>query len=108
MQEAEDFLQYYAVEKGDDVAVANLCHQLGMDKVITDKDAYERFKFHFKAGYGGYPLVGTPEHIAQKLEDVANAGLDGLALSWLDYHAGLDRFNRQVMPLLRQNGLRLS
>ncbi len=106
-KEAEDFLQYYAVEKGDDVAVANLCHQLGMDKVITDKDAYERFKFHFKAGYGGYPLVGTPDHIARKLEDVANAGLDGLALSWLDYHAGLERFNREVMPLLRQNGLRL-
>jgi alkanesulfonate monooxygenase SsuD/methylene tetrahydromethanopterin reductase-like flavin-dependent oxidoreductase (luciferase family) len=106
-KDADDLLHYYAVEKGDDVAVQNLCHQLGIDKMITDPAAYDRFKYHFKAGYGGYPLVGTAERIAGLLEKVADAGLNGLALSWLDYHEGIERFNKEVMPLLRQNGLRV-
>jgi alkanesulfonate monooxygenase SsuD/methylene tetrahydromethanopterin reductase-like flavin-dependent oxidoreductase (luciferase family) len=106
-KEAEDYLHYYAVEKGDDVAVQNLCHQLGVDTVITDPAAYDRFKFHFKAGYGGYPLLGTAERIVDTLRSLSAAGLDGLALCWVDYHAGIARWNREVMPLLAQTGLRL-
>jgi alkanesulfonate monooxygenase SsuD/methylene tetrahydromethanopterin reductase-like flavin-dependent oxidoreductase (luciferase family) len=105
-QDAEDYLHHYAVEQGDDVAVQNLCSQLGVDKVITDPEAYDRFKFHFKAGYGGYPLVGTAEQIVNALKDLSSAGLDGLALSWLDYHAGLARWTKEVAPLLNHTGLR--
>jgi alkanesulfonate monooxygenase SsuD/methylene tetrahydromethanopterin reductase-like flavin-dependent oxidoreductase (luciferase family) len=39
----------------------------------------------------------------QKLSDI---GFDGILLSWVDYLAGLERFNGEVMPRLEQAGLR--
>ena len=33
-------------------------------------------------------------------------GIDGVALHWVDYMDGLQRFNAEVMPLLEKTGLR--
>lgn len=105
--EAEEKLRYYAVEKGDDVAVENLVRELGIDKVLGPGEAYETFKYHFKAGYGGYPLVGTTETITETLAQLSDAGLDGIALAWFDYGAGLGQWNRTVLPAMKSAGLRL-
>jgi alkanesulfonate monooxygenase SsuD/methylene tetrahydromethanopterin reductase-like flavin-dependent oxidoreductase (luciferase family) len=64
------------------------------------------FRFHLKAGWGGYPLVGTADHIADQLGKLSEIGFDGILLSWVDYLAGLERWNSEVMPLLEQTGLR--
>ena len=64
------------------------------------------FKFHLKAGWGGYPLVGTADHMVDQLQKLSAIGFDGILLSWVDYLAGLERFNREVMPRLEQAGLR--
>ena len=64
------------------------------------------FRFHLKAGWGGYPLVGTPDHIASELSKLSEIGFDGILLSWVDYLAGLECWNSDVMPLLEQAGLR--
>jgi alkanesulfonate monooxygenase SsuD/methylene tetrahydromethanopterin reductase-like flavin-dependent oxidoreductase (luciferase family) len=65
-------------------------------------------KFSFKAGWGGYPLVGTADHIAGELAALSAIGIDGVVLSWVDYRAGLDSFGRTVLPRLEQAGLRAS
>ena len=67
----------------------------------------EEFKFHYKAGWAGYPLVGTADRIASELESLSKLGLDGVVLSWVDYRYGLDTWRRDVMPRLEQAGLRL-
>lgn len=103
--EAETLLQYYAVEKGDDIAVQNLCEELGVTSIMPPA-AYDRFKYHFKAGYGGFPLVGTPDTITDTLDTLSQAGLDGILLSWLDYGQGIRAWNRDVMPRLAARGLR--
>lgn len=58
------------------------------------------------AGFFALPLIGTPESVAQQMADLAAAGLDGLALSWLDYETGIRQYQRQLRPLLAQAGLR--
>ena len=63
-------------------------------------------RFHLKAGWGGYPLVGTPERIVDTLKTLSDMGIDGMLLNWVDYWDGLERWNRQVMPRLEQAGLR--
>ena len=63
-------------------------------------------KFHFKAGWGGYPLVGTPDKIVNELESLSSLGVDGVVLSWVDYRRGLDVWRNTVAPLLEQTGLR--
>ena len=60
----------------------------------------------FVAGYGTNPLIGTPEEIVDQLLDYSTRGIDGLALYFIDYDAELALFEEQVMPLLRQAGLR--
>ena len=58
------------------------------------------------AGYGSYPLVGTPEQIADALVRLSADGVDGLVLSWVNYQQELRQFVAEVLPLLEQAGLR--
>lgn len=56
--------------------------------------------------YGSY-LIGGPERIADAIEDMAvNGDMDGLLLNFPDFIEGLTKFNDEVMPLLKQRGLR--
>ncbi len=61
---------------------------------------------HLAAGIGGYPLVGTPEQIVDRLSDLAAAGIDGLCLSWVNFEEELPQWIEQVMPLMEDAGLR--
>jgi alkanesulfonate monooxygenase SsuD/methylene tetrahydromethanopterin reductase-like flavin-dependent oxidoreductase (luciferase family) len=105
-KEAEDYLRYYVVDRGDDVAVANLTNIMMANAQTLPDELMEQFKFHFKAGWGGFPLVGTADRIASELESLSSLGLDGVVLSWVDYRYGLDTWRRDVMPRLEQAGLR--
>ncbi len=42
----------------------------GAQSVTLSDDVLEAFKFHFKAGFGGYPLVGTSEQIVAGIDRV--------------------------------------
>jgi FMNH2-dependent dimethyl sulfone monooxygenase len=105
-KEAEDYLRHYVVEKGDDVAVGNLARIMLSNSGVMPAEMMETFKFHFKAGWGGFPLVGTADAIVEKLGALSHAGLDGIVLSWVDFRSGLEAWNRDVMPRLEQAGLR--
>jgi len=58
------------------------------------------------AGFNGVPYVGTPEQVVEKMVAISKAGIDGSALHWVDYEAGIDYFNQRVLPLMIQAGLR--
>jgi alkanesulfonate monooxygenase SsuD/methylene tetrahydromethanopterin reductase-like flavin-dependent oxidoreductase (luciferase family) len=73
---------------------------------MMPKEALEAFKYHFIAGWGGYPLVGTAEQIADEIEKLSKFGLDGTLVNFARYEEGLTRFTKEVMPLLEQKGLR--
>jgi len=54
-----DYLNYFVTEKGDDVAVENLMAVAGLESGSIPAGVVRPvFKFHLRAGYGGYPLVG--------------------------------------------------
>lgn len=57
-------------------------------------------------GHGGFPLVGTPEQVAQGIEDLHHAGFSGTTLSFLDYVEEFPYFRDHVLPLLQEKGLR--
>jgi alkanesulfonate monooxygenase SsuD/methylene tetrahydromethanopterin reductase-like flavin-dependent oxidoreductase (luciferase family) len=59
-----------------------------------------------KAGYGGVPLLGTPENITERLERLSKSGVDGVLLIWVDFQDGIRQFSRYVLPFLEQSGLR--
>ena len=105
-KEAQNFCDWYVREKGDWVAVENLIRSLGIQTGVLPKEQLEGAKYHFIAGWGGYPLVGTAERVAERLAGLAEVGLDGALLSWPRYEQGLRRFITEVIPRLESLGLR--
>lgn len=105
-KEANDYLHHYVYEKGDWEAAGNLLRIFGLQSASYDPKTLENHKAHFIAGHGGYPLVGTPEQIADELGKLADIGVDGCLISWVDYKNELRQWNERVLPLLVQSGLR--
>ena len=69
-------------------------------------EALDTFRFHFIAGHGGYPLVGTPERIVDEIGKLMEIGIDGILLSWVDYKTELRQWIDEVLPLMEQAGQR--
>ena len=105
-KEANDYLHHYVVEKGDDTAVKNMLDIFGLQSKTLEPSVLERFKYHFKAGHGGYPLVGTPEQIVREMQRLSKMGVNGILLSWVDYLVEAKQWIDQVIPLMEQSGLR--
>ena len=105
-EDALKFREWYVREKGDWQAVDNLVRVLGLQSGVLPKEQLEGAKYHFIAGWGGYPLVGSPSRIADEISKLSSVGLDGALLSWPRYEEGLTRFIDEVMPLVEQAGLR--
>jgi dimethylsulfone monooxygenase len=106
-KEAEDYLRHYVIELGDDPAVENILTIQGQQMQRLLPEARDAIKFSIKAGWGGVPLVGTPDRITDELMKFSRIGLDGILLSWVDYLGGLQAWQSTVMPRLEQAGLRL-
>ncbi|SFM35091.1 FMNH2-dependent dimethyl sulfone monooxygenase [Methylobacterium pseudosasicola] len=55
---------------------------------------------------GNIYLVGTPEQIVEHFVGLRKAGIDGLQLSFFDFKEDLEIFGSEVLPLMKQAGLR--
>ena len=64
------------------------------------------FQERFVAGWGGYPLVGTPEQVVEGLGQLNEAGMDGMIMGLVDYNEEMKYFGEKVLPLMVQAGLR--
>lgn len=104
--EAEAYYTRYAVEQADQAAVD--AHMAGKREFSRSHDAhaYDLYRQRFAGGAGSYPLVGSPEKIAEEMGRIAQAGYEGIALSFVNYTQELPFFCDRVLPLLTQAGLR--
>jgi alkanesulfonate monooxygenase SsuD/methylene tetrahydromethanopterin reductase-like flavin-dependent oxidoreductase (luciferase family) len=92
------------IEQGDWGAANNIMKVLGIESGSFPN--IESFRERFILGWGGYPIVGTPEQAVDQLKKISALGIQGVILGFLDYHEELAYFERAVMPLLKQAGLR--
>ncbi len=105
--EAEEFHRHYAEEHGDWEAADHLMALAGVHAQYFPPEHYQQFRQRFTGGHGMYPIVGTPDHVADELERIADAGFAGLAFSFVDYVSELPYFRAEVLPRLEARGLRL-
>jgi dimethylsulfone monooxygenase len=88
-------------------AIDNLVRVFGLEgQSYGDAEAVRRLRTQFAMGWGGMTFVGSPEQIVDKLAQTSAIGIDGIVLGFNDYVVELEHFDRRVMPLLRQAGLR--
>jgi len=104
--EAEEFHRWYADEHADWEAAEHLMELAGIHAQFFPPEHYRRFRERFAAGHGAYPLVGDPDHVADELERIADAGFAGLAFGFFDYLGELEFFAQEVLPRLESRGVR--
>ncbi|MGH6922147.1 MAG: LLM class flavin-dependent oxidoreductase [Propylenella sp.] len=104
--EAEDAYDRYAVHEADHEAVDN--HIAGKKQFSQSHDerAYRDYRQRFAGGAGTYPLIGTPDRIAEEIVAIAAEGWSGVALSFLNYTDEMPFFIERVFPRLSEAGLR--
>lgn len=103
---AVKYVDYYAVEHGDegyaDIWIEeNLARSKGLPPEVQ-----KRLRRSLKAGYGGVPLLGAPQDIAERLERLSACGIDGVLMTWVDFQNGVRDFAGGVIPLLERADLR--
>jgi len=57
-------------------------------------------------GFFATPIVGSPEHVVEQFARMRADGLDGAAVSWVDYEEGIEQFGEVLAPLMADAGLR--
>jgi len=105
-KEAKAYFEDYVNAKGDWEAVSNLVETMIANAKTLPPPVLAEMKKHFIAGWGGYPLIGTPEQIVDGLARMSKMGLDGTLLNWPRYIEDQHWFKDRVYPLLQQTGLR--
>jgi len=104
--EAEDYYHHYAVTMADHASVDHYMGQKEKFSHSHEADAYRLHRKRFAAGAGTYPLIGTPRHIAEEMMRMHQAGYEGTTVSFVNFKAELPYFIAEVLPLLREAGLR--
>jgi alkanesulfonate monooxygenase SsuD/methylene tetrahydromethanopterin reductase-like flavin-dependent oxidoreductase (luciferase family) len=103
--EAEDYYTRYAVTMADHAAVDD--HMAGKKEFSqSHRDSYDRYRQRFAGGAGSYPLIGTPERIAEEMMAISAKGYAGIALSFVNYTQELPYFCDRVLPILKRAGYR--
>ncbi len=105
-QDAKDFLHHFVHEKGDWEAGTRLVETMGLNAETFTDEELKGMKAHFMAGWGGFPIVGTKEQIVETFAKLSDCGIDGILLTFPQYHQGMTRFMEEVYPLVVEAGLR--
>lgn len=69
-------------------------------------DKVKLLQERFILGYGGYPLIGTPEQVVEQMVELSKAGVNGMMVGFLDYVEELQYFGERILPLMKEAGLR--
>ncbi len=104
--EAQEYYRYI-VDQADEGAIDNIMAIMFANAESFPKEALASLRERFAAGHGGWPLIGTPDQVADGLEQMASAGLGGTVFGFVDYIKELPYFEQEVLPRLEGKGLRL-
>ncbi|MBJ3814586.1 LLM class flavin-dependent oxidoreductase [Shimwellia pseudoproteus] len=104
--EAEEYQHYYSQQHADWAAVDNIIRLMFENAESFPKDQLQLIRDRFSAGHGGFPLVGTPDDVADGIARLHQAGFSGSTLSFVNYAQDFPYFRDEVLPRLEARGLR--
>ncbi len=106
LEAAQAYLHRYSVEYLDVECLDSIMRTISMENNIpAGSELLAAMRRRMAVG-AGHPLIGTAQSIAEELAAISRVGIDGIIMTWVDYVDGLERFCREVLPLLEQAGLR--
>jgi dimethylsulfone monooxygenase len=108
-KEAEDYYRHAIVESADWDAIDGMLANRSITPQTIPPEEYAKKRQYFASNaVGGYPFVGTPDRVAEELENISKAGVRGIALSFVNYLDELPYFCDEVLPRLMRLGVRVA
>ena len=105
-KEAEDYHNYYVDECGDWEALDHLMELQFPNPEQRAQKNFGEIKRRFIGGNGSFPIIGSPDDVADALARISTAGYTGIATSFVNYLDELPYFRDEVLPRLVRLGLR--
>jgi FMNH2-dependent dimethyl sulfone monooxygenase len=104
-KEAQVYFRWWTEEAADWGAVDYMLALKGV-KREADPARYDTMRKALVHGQSGFPMIGSPDDVADELSRISPAGFDGIGFSFLNYLDELPFFAQEVLPRLQKRGLR--
>jgi alkanesulfonate monooxygenase SsuD/methylene tetrahydromethanopterin reductase-like flavin-dependent oxidoreductase (luciferase family) len=107
-KEAREYFRWVHRDNADVAAIEKLLAGVTANSESWDNISEEHWETieRLAAGRGALTLVGTPEQVVEGLSELSDIGVDGVAISWVNYDEGLQQMEEEILPLMVQAGLR--
>ncbi|HEY2137327.1 MAG TPA: LLM class flavin-dependent oxidoreductase, partial [Xanthobacteraceae bacterium] len=105
-QDAEAYYRHCVVEHADWSAVDLILAKKNITPQNHSPADFQQKRDGYAQGMGGFPVVGDPDEVARVLAELAQAGLRGIGISFVNYADELPYFCDEVLPRLRRMGVR--
>jgi dimethylsulfone monooxygenase len=106
-KEAEDYYRYSIIEMADWGSVASMLRIKNITPETVGAEEYKKKREYFASrAIGGYPFIGSPDHIAEQLAALSRGGIRGIAFSMINWLRELPLFRDEVLPRLEKMGVR--
>jgi FMNH2-dependent dimethyl sulfone monooxygenase len=101
---AREANEYYdaIVDKADLAAIEGFIGR----RVAGEAQGWKTDVGAYRAVGGNMQIVGSPEEVVSKFLKLKAAGCDGVQLTYFDFGPDLEFFGQEVIPLMKQAGLR--
>jgi FMNH2-dependent dimethyl sulfone monooxygenase len=107
-KEADEYYQHVNIENADWGALDCMLANKNMTPQTMPPEEYYAKRRYFAANaVGGYAFVGTPDHVAEELAAISQAGVHGIGVSFVNYLDELPYFCDEVLPRLERQGVRV-
>ncbi len=103
-KEAEDYFHYFTTEGADFEAVEEILRLKNVTRANTPD--YDSRRKAIPLMNIGYPIVGSPDDVAEKLARIYGAGISGIGFSLVNYVTELPLLAQELIPRLTKLGLR--
>jgi alkanesulfonate monooxygenase SsuD/methylene tetrahydromethanopterin reductase-like flavin-dependent oxidoreductase (luciferase family) len=105
-KEAREYVAYFTGDAIDVPALDNLVRLQFAHAQSFSHDLLALIRDRMGMGHGGFPLIGTPEQVADGILALHRAGFGGATLSFVDYAAEFPYFRDTVLPIPEAEGIR--
>jgi dimethylsulfone monooxygenase len=104
--QAEDYYHYYATDCADAGAVDNYIAENAKSGKPALAAAMRMQRKRIAGGFGSYGIVGSPDDVADQIQQIHHAGFNGMSLSFVDFVTELPYFLDNVLSRLHAAGIR--
>jgi FMNH2-dependent dimethyl sulfone monooxygenase len=105
-KEAEEYYNHCIVENADFSAIDGILAKKNITLASHGAEEFNRQRKHYANGMGGLLIVGDADRVANTLVELNSAGLNGMAISFINYLDEMPFFCDEVLPRLERLGLR--